>query len=118
MPVLDDELAVAPASASRNAADACCSPATSRAGCGGSGSWIAFIVFLIALLLGYGSGYGGWGPPYPRYYRDRQGRRFRVEEVPEPEPPAAHRGWGRFADVVWLLILAAIIWFIVWIWVY
>lgn len=77
--------------------------------------WIVFILFVIALPVGYGSGYRRWGAPYPRYYRDRRGRTMRIEDA---EPVAQESGWGWFGDVVWLLILAAIVWALVWAWAY
>lgn len=88
-------------------------------------AWFAIVVFLILLPLTYGWGYRGWGPPYPRYYyrrrsvRDSSGRRLLDEEAlrpvlveDQPEEPEP-RGWGLFADLVWLAVIGAIIWAIV-----
>ncbi|HZT16157.1 MAG TPA: hypothetical protein VFA19_09425 [Gaiellaceae bacterium] len=81
--------------------------------------WIVFVVLLIVLPVGYGWGYRGWGAPYPRYrYRARRGKIVELEEVEPPAEPAPRRGdgWGVVADVVWLCILGAIIWIVVWAW--
>ena len=86
-------------------------------------AWIVFVFLLILLPLGYGWGYRGWGAPYPRYrYRGRPGRIVELEEVdpprrrpPEREP--ARSGWGLAGDLLWLAVIGAIIWLIVWAWV-
>jgi hypothetical protein len=84
--------------------------------------WILFIILLIFVPLGYGSGYRRWGAPYPRYYRDRRGRPLDPAAAdpadPVAAPPPPETGWRWFGDILWLLIIAAIIWIIVWARVY
>lgn len=79
--------------------------------------WLGFLFIFLLLPLGYGWGYRGWGPPYPAYYRRRrtrrgeivEGRVYRDEGVAvEEETP----GWGALADVLWLLLAVALIWWI------
>jgi len=82
--------------------------------------WIVFVILVILLPIGYGWGYRGWGAPYPRYrYRGRRGKIVELEEIDpatERQPPPQPGGWGIVADVIWLCILGAIIWIIVWAW--
>lgn len=84
--------------------------------------WIVFIFLVILLPSGYGWR-RGWGPPYPsRYrYRTRSGRVVELEELP-PEDSARQRpakhGWGVAGDLIWLAVVIAIIWIIVWAWAY
>lgn len=85
--------------------------------------WIVFIFLVILLPSGYGWS-RGWGPPYPRRYRyrTRSGRVLELEELPPEDDLARQRspaqGWGVAADLIWLAVLIAIIWIIVWAWAY
>lgn len=99
--------------------------------------WFGILVFLVILPGAYGWAYRRWGPPYPRYYW----RRYYDPRYPPPGrglPPGAttgagsslttapmlaetaplerHSNWGALADVIWLGVVAAIIWAIVSYW--
>ena len=69
--------------------------------------WMAFMFLFLVSPLGYGWGYRGWGPPYPRYIRRRRG------------PQAAgtggfvalnHQSWGWGGDFVWVVLLIGMLW--------
>jgi hypothetical protein len=56
--------------------------------------WLLWLVFLFMFLvapLGYGWGYRGWGPPYPRYVQRR-----RATQAAGGDPSSIdHQAWGR-----------------------
>ncbi len=76
--------------------------------------WLVFVVLLLVVPLGYGWGIRGWGPPYPSYWR----RRAAAGGPPVPSqgmaqtPPVAD-GWGVGADLLWIVLLFAVLWFVV-----
>ncbi len=79
--------------------------------------WLAFLLVFLLLPLGYGWGYRGWGPPYPSYYRRRRTRSGDiVEERAYGDRTLAVEeetsGWGVLADVLWLVLAVALIWWI------
>lgn len=79
--------------------------------------WLAFLLVFLVLPLGYGWGYRGWGPPYPAYYRRRRTPSGRiVEERVQTERDVAvaddASGWGALADVLWLILAIAAIWWV------
>ena len=67
------------------------------------GSWWLFWMVLMFVLvvppLGYGWGYRGWGPPYPRYVQRR--RRQRAAATGSFN----HEAWGWGGDFVWVVLL-------------
>lgn len=72
--------------------------------------WLVFLVLLFALPVTYGWGYRRWGPPYPSWWAARRARRRPVgAAAPAPEPV----GWGALADLMWLVLLVALVWFVV-----
>ena len=64
--------------------------------------WLLFVTVLFLLPLGYGWGYRGWGPPYPS--RSAATRERRAREL---------AAWGVAADVLWLGLIAALVWLVV-----
>lgn len=71
--------------------------------------WLLWLVFLFLFLvapLGYGWGYRGWGPPYPRYVQRRRALRVGANGP----SPFDHQAWGRAGDLVWLGLIIAMIW--------
>ncbi|HEX5368909.1 MAG TPA: hypothetical protein VFY10_05790 [Dehalococcoidia bacterium] len=56
------------------------------------------MLFLFLLPLGYGWGYRRWGPPRPYYMRRSQ---------------TAAYGWSWLADLVWVVFLVLLIWFLI-----
>ena len=74
-----------------------------------SGWWVWMIVLLVlfASPIGYGWGYRGWGPPYPRYVQRRRSQRAADSGG---SPPFNHHAWGWGGDFVWLVIVIGVIW--------
>jgi hypothetical protein len=65
---------------------------------------IAFMFLFIVPPVGYGWGYRGWGPPYPRYIQRRRGQ----QAVAVGSPAAFnHHSWGWGGDFVWMMLLIA-----------
>lgn len=69
--------------------------------------WLAFMVVFLALPLGYGSGYRGWGAPFPRYLQRRRGKSAAVVGGPTT---FNHQAWGLGGDFVWLALIVGVIW--------
>lgn len=73
--------------------------------------WLVFVVSLLVVPLGYGWGVRGWGPPYPSYWRRRAAA---GGGPPPPEmaqtPPVMQDGWGVGADLLWAVLIFAVIW--------
>jgi hypothetical protein len=72
--------------------------------------WILFVVFLFVVPLGYGWGYRGWGPPYPSYYQRR--RRAAARDA-LADADAERQQWGVVADLLWVVVLVAIVWLLI-----
>ena len=64
--------------------------------------WFAFILFFIASPIGYGWGYRGWGPPYPRYLQRRRGARAAIDG---PGAAFDHYSWGWGGDLMWMMLV-------------
>jgi len=78
--------------------------------------WTLWIVFLFVFLLspiGYGWGYRGWGPPYPRYIQRRRGARAVKDGDADPFD---HHAWGWGGDFIWMVLFIWIFWFFVAAW--
>jgi hypothetical protein len=65
--------------------------------------WLLFMFMMFVAPTGYGWGVRGWGPPYPSYLRRRSNATAN---------PNAHH-WGVGADLVWLALFFAFMWFVV-----
>jgi len=69
--------------------------------------WFAWLIFMFIFLVspvGYGWGYRGWGPPFPRHIQRRRG-------PPGGEPGSTHHlSWGRGGDYVWMVMFIGTIW--------
>lgn len=64
--------------------------------------WV--ILFVLFFLLPYGFGSRVWGPPRPTMWPGRNG-------PPGSSPGDRYReGWGVLADVLWLVLLALLVW--------
>ncbi len=63
--------------------------------------------------LGYGWGYRGWGPPYPRYYQRQRGERAAAAGGPTT---LDHHAWGWGGDVLWGALLVGALWAITLLW--
>lgn len=74
------------------------------------GSWWIWLVFMLLLLVppvGYGWGYRGWGPPYPRYIQRRRGRQAAATGG---AASFDHHSWGWGGDLVWLMVFIGVLW--------
>jgi hypothetical protein len=70
--------------------------------------WFLWLIVMCAFLvpsLGYGWGYRGWGPPYPRYVQRRLG----------PPGHIAHN-WGFGGDLIWLMFFIGMMWVVMGLW--
>jgi hypothetical protein len=72
--------------------------------------WIVWALFMFLFLLspvGYGWGYRGWGPPYPRYIQRRRG-----QQALAAGGSAAfdHHAWGWRGDFVWMALVIGMFW--------
>ena len=68
--------------------------------------WIAFMFIFLLPPLGYGWGYRGWGPPYPRYMQRRRGQAADVGGNPQFD----HHAWGVGGDFMWIVLLIGLCW--------
>jgi hypothetical protein len=75
--------------------------------------WIVFIIVFAISPIGYGWGYRGWGPPYPRYLQRRRGSRAAGSGQPVLMD---HYAWGWGGDFVWLMVIIALCWFLAAFW--
>lgn len=76
--------------------------------------WIAVMFFIIFLPLGYGWGYRGWGPPYPRYVQRRRSDRATRDGV---RADFNHHAWGWGGDFLWVIMFIWVVWFFTAFWV-
>jgi len=69
--------------------------------------WALFMFVLLVPPIGYGWGYRGWGPPYPRYIQRRRGQRaVAAGDIAQFD----HHAWGRGGDILWLVLLVGFFW--------
>lgn len=71
------------------------------------------MLVLLVPPLGYGWGYRGWGPPYPRYIQRRRSQR---PVAAGSDVPFNHQAWGWGGDILWSVILLGFFWAAVAIW--
>lgn len=69
-------------------------------------------VFLIT-PISYGWGYRRWGPPYPRYMQRRRGDRAMRDGA---NPAFNHHAWGWGGDILWIVMIIWIFWFVAALW--
>lgn len=69
--------------------------------------WMILMLLFWVLPMGYGWGYRGWGPPYPRYI---QRRREAHAAASDGSPTFNHQAWGWGGDFVWLVVLVGAFW--------
>jgi hypothetical protein len=58
--------------------------------------------------MGYGWGYRGWGPPYPRYIQRRRAQQ--AEAANGPSASFNHHAWGWGGDFLWMILLIGAFW--------
>jgi hypothetical protein len=68
--------------------------------------WIVFMLVFVAPPIGYGWGYRGWGPPYPRYIQ----RRRRQQAADIGSGVSNHDAWGWGGDLVWGILIIGMLW--------
>ena len=69
--------------------------------------WFVFMLFFIMSPVGYGWGYRGWGPPYPRYVQRRRAAEATAGGVPGS---FNHHSWGWGGDLVWMMLVIWVFW--------
>ena len=77
--------------------------------------WFWLIIMLIFFVpIGYGWGYRGWGPPYPRFI---QRRRMQRSTAGDASAGYHYQAWGIGGDLVWgVLLLWAVVIAILFLW--
>ena len=75
--------------------------------------WIFFIFIFFVTPVGYGWGYRGWGPPYPRYIQRRRG--LRAASMTD-SMSVNHLAWGIVGDLVWMVLIISFVWAAVALW--
>jgi hypothetical protein len=75
--------------------------------------WMVFMLFLWVAPVGYGWGYRGWGPPYPRYLQRRRSDALASRGM---AGPFKHESWGWGGDALWLMFFVAMVWVISGMW--
>jgi len=71
--------------------------------------WMVFMFVCLVPPVGYGWGYRGWGPPYPRYIQRR--RALRAASI-SGSSAFDHHAWGWGGDVVWAVLVVGMIWIV------
>lgn len=69
--------------------------------------WMVFMFMFLLTPLGYGWGYRGWGPPYPRYMQRRRGPQAAAGDGPGTPH---HLSWGWRGDFVWMIVFVGSVW--------
>ncbi len=69
--------------------------------------WMVVMVLFWMMPMGYGWGYRGWGPPYPRYIQRRRGARAAASGG---SATFNHQSWGWGGDFVWVVIFFGALW--------
>jgi hypothetical protein len=69
--------------------------------------WMLVMLFLLVPSVGYGWGYRGWGPPFPRYVQRRRGQRAAATTS---SAGFDHESWSWGGDLVWVVALFGLLW--------
>jgi hypothetical protein len=69
--------------------------------------WVVLMFFLLVPPLGYGWGYRGWGPPYPRYIQRRRSQQLSAAGA---TGPFKHESWGLSGDILWMMFFIGLFW--------
>lgn len=75
---------------------------------------MGFMFLFFVSPVGYGWGYRGWGPPYPRYVQRRRG--LRATAASGTAAPFDHHSWGLAGDLVWMFFVIGMIWVVAAFW--
>ncbi len=71
-----------------------------------------FMFMFLLTPIGYGWGYRGWGPPYPRYVQ----RRRAAEALTRGESETPHHRWGWGGNFVWAAFFIVLLWVLTALW--
>lgn len=69
--------------------------------------WVVFMFLILLPPMGYGWGYRGWGPPYPRFIQRRRATRAAASGS---SAQFDHHAWGWGGDLIWLGSFIWMIW--------
>ena len=69
--------------------------------------WMLFMFLLLVPPMGYGWGYRGWGPPYPRYIQRRRGQQAAATGA---SASFDHHAWGWGGDFIWGVFIIGMLW--------
>lgn len=69
--------------------------------------WLACMFVFVLSPVGYGWGYRGWGPPYPRYLQRRRGQLAAASGTPSSFD---HQAWGLGGDLIWIMFVVGLLW--------
>jgi hypothetical protein len=72
--------------------------------------WMIFMLMFLVPPVGYGWGYRGWGPPYPRYVQRRRG----AQAAASSASTFNHQSWG--GDFVWFVLFLGALWAVAGVW--
>ena len=61
--------------------------------------WMVFMFLFLVPPIGYGWGYRGWGPPYPRYFQRRRAQLAATGG----SSAFNHHAWGWGGDLLWIV---------------
>lgn len=75
--------------------------------------WMVVMVLFWMLPMGYGWGYRGWGPPYPRYIQRRRGA---LAATSGGSATFNHHSWGLGGDFVWVVLFFGVLWAVASLW--
>ncbi len=72
--------------------------------------WMVFMLFFFVSPVGYGWGYRGWGPPYPRHIQRRRQQAAAAAHAHAGSAVFDHHAWGIGGDVMWIVLTVGLIW--------
>lgn len=70
--------------------------------------WMGFVFVFLLSPVGYGWGYRGWGPPYPRYLQRRRSQRAATSASTGFD----HHAWSWGGDFVWVAMFVGLVWLV------
>jgi hypothetical protein len=80
----------------------------------GNSDWWMWVLFLGLFMLpaAYGWRVRSWGPPLPSYLQRRRAERATAAGPVDTSNAAAfdHHAWGWGGDVLWIMLIAWIMW--------
>ena len=71
---------------------------------------MVFMLFFFLAPIGYGWGYRGWGPPYPRHIQRRRQRAVAAAHAHAGSEVFDLHAWGVGGDLMWAVLTVGLIW--------